>query len=98
MGFLMGMLIGAVAALLYAPKAGDEMRVEFRTRADDLKRRAEELQRIAQKLTGEAQTMGSTLIDDAKEEWKATEAGGGTTGTSGGTTTRRSGTATGGPS
>lgn len=84
MGFLMGMLIGAVAALLYAPKAGDEMRVEFRSRADDLKKRAEDLQRIAQKLTGEAQTMGSTLVDDAKAEWKTT-----------GTPT---GTSTGGPS
>lgn len=94
MGFLMGLLIGAVAALLYAPKAGDEMRVEFRTRADDLKRRAEELQRIAQKLTGEAQTMGSTLLDDAKEEWKAAETGTGT----GGASSKRTGTGTGGPS
>lgn len=91
MGFLMGILIGAVAALLYAPKAGDEMRVEFRSRADDLKRRAEDLQRIAQKLTGEAQTMGSTLIDDAKEEWRTAEG-------TGGTTTGRTGTPTGGPS
>ncbi len=69
MGFLIGLLLGAIATLLYAPKAGDEMRDEMRTRADELKKRADDLQRVAQKLAGEAQTKGKELIDDAKHEW-----------------------------
>jgi gas vesicle protein len=81
MGFLVGLLVGAIAALLYAPGSGDEMREEFRTRSDDLKKRAEDLQRIAQKLSGEAQTKGRELIDDAKREWNTDRPGGTTTGT-----------------
>ncbi len=87
MGFLVGLLLGAVAALLYAPKAGDEMREEMRTRTDDLRRRADELQKVAQKLAGEAQSKGKELIDDARQEWSGT-AGPGTgtgSGRSGGT-------------
>lgn len=76
MGFLMGLLIGAVAALLYAPKAGDELRDEFRVRADELRRRADELQRIALKLSGEAQVKGKELVDEAKQEWRNAETGG----------------------
>ena len=69
MGFLMGLLLGAIATLLYAPKAGDEMREEMRACGDELKKRADDLQRVAQKLAGEAQTKGKELIDDAKHEW-----------------------------
>ncbi len=72
MGFLMGLLVGAIATLLYAPKAGDEMREEMRARTDELKKRADDLQRIAQKLAGEAQTKGKELIEDAKQEWSGT--------------------------
>ncbi|MGI8877079.1 MAG: YtxH domain-containing protein [Candidatus Limnocylindria bacterium] len=79
MGFIVGLLLGAIAALLYAPKAGDEMREEMRTRTDDLRRRADDLQRVAQKLKGEAQSKGKELIDDAKQEWS--EPGGPGTGT-----------------
>jgi len=71
MGFLMGLLLGAIATLLYAPKAGDEMRDEMRTRGDGLKKRADDLQRVAQKFAGEAQTKGKELIDDAKHEWSS---------------------------
>jgi len=79
MGFLIGLLLGAVAALLYAPKAGDEMREEMRSRTDDLKRRADDLQRIAQKLAGEAQSKGRELVDDAKQEWRGADKPAGTT-------------------
>ena len=93
MGFLMGLLLGALATLLYAPKAGDEMREEMRTRGDELKKRADDLQRIAQKLAGEAQTKGRELIDDAKQEWSGVgdatgAASGGTGGSTTGSTTR----------
>ncbi|CAN5202123.1 hypothetical protein BH18CHL2_BH18CHL2_10010 [soil metagenome] len=79
MGFLMGLLLGAIAALLYSPKAGDEVRDELRTRSEDLRKRADDLQRIAQKITGEAQSKGKELICDARSEWDrsaGTEAGG----------------------
>jgi len=93
MGFLMGLLLGAIAALLYSPKAGEEMREEMRTRGDDLKKRADDLQRIAQRLAGEAQTKGKELVDDAKQEWSGSR----TAETTGSTTRsgRSSGTPTG---
>ncbi|MDQ3097501.1 MAG: YtxH domain-containing protein [Chloroflexota bacterium] len=91
MGFLVGLLLGAVAALLYAPKAGGEMRDEVRTRTDDLRRRADDMQRVAQKLAGEAQSKGKELIDDAKQEWGGSGTGSGTA--AGGTTGRSGGTA-----
>ena len=40
MGFLIGLLTGAVVALLYAPKTGDLTREELRVRSEELKRRA----------------------------------------------------------
>ena len=90
MGFLIGLLLGAIAALLYSPKAGDEMREEMRLRTDELKKRADDLQRIAQKLAGEAQTKGKELIDDAKQEWSGATAGsaGSTPGSTTGSATR----------
>ena len=83
MGFLIGVLVGAIATLLYAPKAGDEMREEMRARTDELRNRADDLQRIAQKLAGDAQTKGKELIDDAKQEWGSSAATTGPTSRSG---------------
>ena len=58
MGFLIGLLTGAVVALLYAPKTGDMTREELRVRSEELKRRADELQKIA-----------NELVDEAKRQW-----------------------------
>ena len=69
MGFVLGLLVGAVAALLYAPKPGDGMRGELQTRADELKRRADDLQRIAQKIADDVSVKGREIIGDAKKEW-----------------------------
>lgn len=98
MGFVFGLLLGAIGALLYAPKPGDGMRGELQVRADELKRRADDLQRIAQKIADDVTVKGREIIDDAKKEWdsagSARSAGGttssrtGGTGTSGGTTSR----------
>ncbi|HLZ47394.1 MAG TPA: YtxH domain-containing protein [Candidatus Limnocylindria bacterium] len=91
MGFVFGLLLGAIGALLYAPKAGDGMRGELQARADELKRRADDLQRIAQKIADDVSVKGREIIDDAKKEWdsagtaRSTGAAGSRTAGSGGT-------------
>ena len=73
MGFIIGVLTGAIAALLYAPKTGDITR-------EELKRRADELQKIAQKLADDASVKGRELIDEAKKQWDSSSAGRASTG------------------
>ena len=90
MGFVFGLLLGAIGALLYAPKPGDGMRGELQTRADELKKRADDLQRIAQKIADDVSVKGREIITDAKKEWDSS----GTARTTG--TGTRSGGATGG--
>ncbi len=75
MGFILGVLLGAVGALLYAPKTGDITREELRVRSEELKRRADELQRVAQKLADDASVKGRELIDEAKRQWDQSSAG-----------------------
>ncbi|HUG55926.1 MAG TPA: YtxH domain-containing protein [Candidatus Limnocylindrales bacterium] len=72
MWFIVGILVGAVTALLYAPKSGDITREELRQRTDELKRRADELQRVAQRMADEAQVKGRELVDEAKRQWDRT--------------------------
>ena len=82
MGFVFGLMLGAIAALLYAPKPGDNTREELQLRADELKKRADDLQRIAQKIADDVSVKGRELIDDAKRQWDSAGSGrsGGTTG------------------
>lgn len=75
MGFLIGLLTGAVVALLYAPKTGDLTREELRVRSEELKRRADELQRIANDLSQQAQVKGRELVDEAKRQWERSGVG-----------------------
>ena len=75
MGFVLGLLLGAVGALLYAPKAGDMTREEWRARADELKKRADELQKIAQKMADDVSVKGREVIDDAKRQWESAGSG-----------------------
>lgn len=70
MGFLIGLLTGAVIALLYAPKSGDITREELRLRSDELRRRADELQKVATELSQQAQVKGRELADEAKKQWE----------------------------
>ncbi|HEY3217796.1 MAG TPA: YtxH domain-containing protein [Candidatus Limnocylindria bacterium] len=85
MGFLIGLLTGAVIALLYAPKPGDITREELRVRSEELKKRADELQRVAQDLSAQAQVKGREFADEAKKQWEKV---GRTAGNEGGTGTR----------
>ncbi len=87
MGFVIAFVLGAIAALLYAPKPGDNTREELRLRADELKKRADDLQRIAQKIADDASVKGREIIEDAKRQWDS--AGSGRSGgTSGGTASK----------
>jgi gas vesicle protein len=84
MGFLIGLLTGAVIALLYAPKPGDLTRDELKARSEELMRRADELQRVAQDLSAQAQLKGRELADEAKRQWeKVGQKPGGTDGGAG---------------
>jgi|GEM_PF-3570300 len=84
MGFLIGLLTGAVAVLLYAPKPGDVTREELKVRGEELQRRADELQRVAQDLTSQAKVKGRELADEAKKQWETVgKRPGGTSGPSG---------------
>lgn len=75
MGFIIGLLTGAVVALLYAPKTGDITREELKVRSEELKRRADDLQRIAQKLADDATVKGRELIDEARKQWDTSAPG-----------------------
>jgi gas vesicle protein len=82
MGFVLGLLLGAIGALLYAPKPGDNIREELQLRADELKKRADDLQRIAQKIADDVSVKGREILDDAKKQWESAGSGrpGGTSG------------------
>lgn len=86
MGFIIGLLLGALGALLYAPKSGDLTREEWRQRSDELKRRADELQRIAQKMAEDASVKGREIIDDARRQWDRSSSESGTGSSTGGST------------
>ena len=60
LGFLGGTAIGAILALLYAPKSGKELRADLREKADDLLEEAEE--HIAA-----AKTKASAIVSEAKK-------------------------------
>lgn len=76
-GFIVGALVGAAAALLFAPQSGEQTRtlirdkgVELKDRADDLsleaRRRADELQSQAKEKAGEYQTRVKQAVDEGK--------------------------------
>lgn len=66
-----GAIIGAAAALLLAPKTGEETRELLREKSADLARRAQErgsgLARRAQETVGEAQSKANEYLGRGKE-------------------------------
>ena len=71
-GLVAGGAIGAVIALLYAPKTGKEFRAELRDKADDLMEGADEYLHAAKTKAGEivseAKKRSDQLITDAKKK------------------------------
>jgi gas vesicle protein len=77
-GLVTGVLVGAAAALLMAPKRGEEMRQElaegagrFREKADELKGRAEGLSTRVSETAQELKERGQHLMDSAVERGTA---------------------------
>jgi gas vesicle protein len=71
-GLLAGGAIGALLALLYAPKSGKELRADIREKADDLIEGAEGYMDAAKNKAGaivsEARKRSDQLVSDAKKK------------------------------
>lgn len=71
-GFLAGSAIGAVLALLYAPKSGKEFRADIRQRTGDILEDAETYARTARERASEvmsdAKQRSDQLISDAQKK------------------------------
>ena len=71
-GFLAGSVVGAIAALLYAPKSGKELRSDLRKKASDLAEEAGDYVKAARTKTAELVNQGKSrsdqLVSDAKEK------------------------------
>ncbi len=71
-GLLAGGAIGAILALLYAPKSGKELRADIREKTDDLVGSAEEYLHAAKSKAGEivseAKRRSDQLISEAKKK------------------------------
>jgi len=71
-GLFAGGALGALLALLYAPKSGKELRADIRERADGLLEGADEMVQAAKsqagKIVSDAKLRSSQLITEAKKE------------------------------
>jgi gas vesicle protein len=71
-GFLAGSAIGAVLALLYAPKSGKEFRADIRQKTGDILEDAETYARTAREraseVMGDAKRRSDQLISDAQKK------------------------------
>ncbi len=71
-GLLAGGALGALLALLYAPKSGKELRADIRERADGLLEGADSMVQAARtqagKIVSDAKERSSQLITEAKKE------------------------------
>lgn len=71
-GFLSGAVVGAIVALLYAPKSGKELRRDIKEKAGDLKDEVAEKLRVAKTkaadIINEGKRRSDQIIYDAKEQ------------------------------
>jgi gas vesicle protein len=74
-GFLAGGVIGAILALLYAPKTGRELRNDIKSRTDEYLDEADkyiaEARNRAKVLINEGKKKSEKIINDAKEKSEA---------------------------
>ncbi len=71
-GFIAGSVVGAVLALLYAPKSGKELRRDIKDKASDLVEKGEEYiakaRTTATEIVNEAKKKSDSLITDARKQ------------------------------
>ncbi|MCR4440218.1 MAG: YtxH domain-containing protein [bacterium] len=71
-GFLIGGAVGAIIALLYAPKSGKETREDIKKRTEEFLEEADrevsELKRRAATLVGEGRRRAAELAEEAEEK------------------------------
>jgi gas vesicle protein len=71
-GFIAGSIVGAAIALLYAPKAGKELRADIKEKAGDLIDDAQEYMERAKtkavEIVNEGKQKATTLVDDARRK------------------------------
>jgi gas vesicle protein len=71
-GFIAGSIVGAAIALLYAPKAGKELRADIKEKAGDLVDNAQEyMDRAKSKavdIVNEGKRKATSLVDDARRK------------------------------
>jgi len=65
-GFLLGAMVGAAAALLFAPAPGEEFREQLKEKSIELKERAGELGVDASHKADELMAHGQTLLQEQK--------------------------------
>ena len=74
--FLAGLGVGAVVGVLYAPKAGDEMRETIRTKAQESADMARQQARRAREQANDWMDRGRDVVNQQKEQFRnAYEAG-----------------------
>jgi len=69
-GFLVGALVGAAAAMLFAPQSGEETRVIIHDKGIELKDRAEELSAEARRRAEEAQAQAKAKAQELSTQAK----------------------------
>jgi gas vesicle protein len=72
LGFLAGSVVGALVALLYAPKTGKDLRAEIKHKTGELKNQTEEYMRSARlkalDIINEGKERSDRLVSDAKKK------------------------------
>ncbi len=74
LSFLLGAVVGAAVALLYAPSTGEELRMNIKTQADtqyarlqdEYQKGLQEMQSRMDKMSGELQAMTSKVKESGK--------------------------------